>query len=157
MGGGLAGVAEGDAEAGRREERRREHADVPGPDDQGVDQGLQRLHQDLDRAAAAHAEGGAQAEGLDGGDGAGIGERREHAGEHYPLHRAAADGAGRGALVEQHELLPWGRGRRAVAGHDRGEDHALAPVERLEGRAEDLVRERRAREQGHLVGHRAAR
>ncbi len=153
IGGGRARVAEGDAEARCREERSGEGADVASADDEGVSERLQGLDEQIDRAAAAHAERGAEAEGLQAGSRLAIEQRLQHAGEHDALHGAAADGAHGRALVQEHQLLPRGRGRGAVAGDDRGQHHAGAPIEGVERRAEDLVRERRAREDGRGVAH----
>jgi hypothetical protein len=153
IGGGLAPIAERDAEADRREERRGESADVPGADHQHVDERIERLEEDLDRAAAAHAERGAEAEGLHPGDGAGVAQRLEHPVEHDALDRAAADGAHRGAIVEERQLLPGRGGRRPVPRDDRGQHDLGAPIERVERRAEDLVRRRGARQDGRGVAH----
>ena len=89
----FAAVAHGDDEAERGEQRREEDADVPGADEERVRFGDQRLDQDVDRSAAAHAERGAEAKGVHLRAALRIREHVAHGGEDDALDRAAADGA----------------------------------------------------------------
>ncbi len=154
----VAVVAEHDAEAALREQRRHERPDVTSADHQRRGRGDERLEQQIGLAAAAHAELGSEAEGLHLGLGVTAEEPAERAQDRV-LDGAAADGADRvedALLLDQHELLARAGGRGAAAGEDRGHRCAEAAVGRVGRGAQHLGGLRGARHGGLGVAPRRA-